>query len=271
MAEQSDNGYDTDHRHEEEEEEEEDNFVNIDNTEEQTLLVKNYILESLKLNPDIEYIRQLFNTIIDQNIIKSRDINQEFINKSYKSGIISDFYLHSPELDDKFYSLLSPQISKEEYDIINNSYPCIKEPDYGSKFITTIKFYSHCIIIILPLLQTSLSILKIDRKNDDKEMLPTLTVYDSGNIIILDWNHPTNFGRDSTQLSKLVFRKNGVITDMYWTDSLGVTYRQDLLPAHIALRPNRFQNCWYLEYNSKLKFQDVNNESVNLSIHCCDS
>ena len=58
---------------------------------------------------------------------------------------------------------------------------------------------------------------------------------------------------------------------MYWTDSQGVTYRQDLLPAHIALRPNRFQNCWYLEYNSKLRFQDVNDESVNLSINCCDS
>jgi hypothetical protein len=264
MAEQGDNGYDTDHRHEEEEEE------YIDKSEEQTLLVKKYILESLKCNPDIEYTRQLFDNIIHQNIIKPSNENQDFINKSYKCGIISDFNLHSHELDDKLYSLLSPQISREEYDIINNSYPCIKEPDYGSKFITTIKFYSHCIIIILPL-SPLLSILKIDRNNDDKEMLPTLTVYDSGNIIILDWNQFINFRRDITQLSKLVFRKNGVITDMYWTDSLGSAYRQDLLPAHIALRPNRIQNCWYLEYNSKLTFQDVNDESVNLSINCCDS
>lgn len=270
MAEQGDNGYDngydTDHRHEHEHEHEDEEEAYIDNTEEQTLLVKNYILESLKCNPDIEYVRQLFDNIIHQNIIKPRDENQEFINKSYKCGIISDFYLHSPELDDKLYSLLSPQISKEEYDIINNSYPCIKEPDYGSKFITTIKFYSHCIIIIL-----QQKILKINRNNDDKEMLPTLTVYESGNIMILDWNHSINFGRDRTQLSKLVFRKNGIITDMYWTDSLGSTYRQDLLPAHIALRPNRFQNCWYLEYNSNLTFQDVNDDSVNLSLYCCDS
>ena len=248
MAENIDNGYETDNAYEDHEH---------DILEAQTLLVQNYILETIKCNPDIDYIRQLVNQFIEHNIITLNNPNQT---------TFDEFYLHSPYLDDKMYSYLSPQITKEEYDILDSLYPCIKEPDYGSKFINAIKFYTHCIIIILPH-----KILKIDRNNDVNEALPVLTVYESGNIIILEWNHSISFGRDITKLSKLVFRSNGVITDMYWTNLDGVEYREDLLPSHIALRPNRFNNCWYLEYNSKLSLQDQNDECVNFTIHCCDS
>ena len=248
MAEYIDNGYESDHAYE-------DHAHDI--LEAKTLLVKNYILETIKYNPDIHYIRQLFNQIIERNIITLNNINQ---------NSFDEFYLHSPDLDDKIYSFLSQQITKEEYDIINSLYPCFKETDYGSKFINTIKFYTHCIIIIL-----HQKILKIYRNNDDKEALPLLKVDETGNFMMLEWHHAINFGRDTANLSKLVFRSNGVITDMYWTDSQDALYRKDLLPSHIALRPNRFSNCWYLEYNSRLLFEDQKDDSVHFIIHCCDA
>ena len=268
-----DNGYDTDHEHVFEHHV---NPENLDFTEEQTLLVKHYILESIKSDNPQE-IRQLFDTIIRQNIIKAKHHHQDYIHKPYTCGIISDAYYHSPELDDKMCWLLSPSITKSEYDILDSIHPCIKSLDYGCKFIDTIKFYADYIIIIFPLDEktntntNTQKILKIDRKNDIKEPTPILSVYESGTNIILDWNPFTGFGRDITKLSKLVFRNNGIVTDMYWTNAEGLEYRAGLLPSHIALRPNRFNNCWYLEYNSLLVLEDEPDEYVNFTIECCDS
>jgi len=273
MAEQIDNGYDngydTDHEHVFEHHV---NPENLDFTEEHSLLVKNYILECIKSDNPQE-IRQLFNTIIDQRIIKAKHYHQDYIHKPYKCGIINDFYLHSLELDDKINCLLSPSISKLEYDILDSISPCINSLDYGCKYIDTIKIYNDFIIIIFPLDEQTnqQKFIKIDRKNDIKEPTPILSVYESGTNIILDWNPFTGFGRDITKLSKLVFRKNGIVTDMYWTNAEGLAYRAGLLPSHIALRPNRFNNCWYLEYNSILVLEDDPDEYVNFTIECCDS
>ena len=290
MDELSDNGYDTDdeHEYEHDHEQHEQEDENLDMTEEQTVLVTNYIIESIKHSPNIQYVHELFNNIVQQKLIKARHYHQDLIDKPYIDGNISDAYLHNQEnndIDDIMYNLLSPTITKEEYDILDSLNPCIKSLDYGSKFIDFIKFYKDFIIIIFPLDEkinattttptttptTIQKILKIDRNNDVNESAPTLTVYESGNIIILDWNNFISFGRDTKKLSKLVFRKNGIITDMYWTNKTGEAYRDDLLPSHIALRPNRFQNCWYLEYNSTLILEDNLDEIVNFTINCCDS
>ena len=285
MADQVDNGYDTDYEHEHEHEH--DHYVNQDIiTDEHYLLLKKYILETLnpdaykisKINtPEGETIPQLLIKIIQQKLIKFYQLHPDFSIKPHNDGIISDAYLHIPEVTNKIYDFLSPRISKEEYDILDSLTPCIKEPDYGSKYIETIKFYTNFIIIIFPLSEEDKTqsktqcILKIDRYNDVKLGLPILTVYEGGNNIILDWNHPTHFRDDPSPFSKLIFRKNGIITDIYWTDLQGANYRHDLLPWHIALRPNRFDNCWYLDYNSHLKLPDDTLEAVKFSIHCCDS
>jgi hypothetical protein len=265
-----DNGYDTDHEHVLDHHVNHDNPENLVFTEEHTLLVKNYILECIKSEHPHD-IRQLFDTIIEQRIIKAN--HQDYIDKPYKCGIINDFYLHNPELDDKIDWLLSPSITKTEYDILDSINPCIKSLDYGCKFIDTIKFYTDYIIIIFPLDEqtNTQKILKIDRKNDIKEPTPILSVYESGTNIILDWNPFNGFGRDITKLSKLVFKKYGVVTDMYWTNAEGLAYRAGLLPSHIALRPNRFNMCWYLEYNSILVLEDKPDDIVNFTIECCDS
>jgi len=280
--EDDDNGYDTDHEHDHEH----DHYANqdLDITDEQYLLLKNYILDTI--NPDAykiskmstqegETIPQLFTKIIEQNLIKFNQLQPDFTISPHNDGIISHANLHSPEIENKIYEFLSPRISKEEYDSINALYPDVEEIDYGSKFIETIKFYNNFIIIIFSLNEEEKKetqcILKIDRYNDVQIGLPILTVYAGGNNIILDWNHPTQFRNDPTQFSKLVFRKNGIITDIYWTDLQGKYYRHDLLPFHIALRPNRFDNCWYLDYNSHLKLPDDTFEAVKFSIHCCDS
>ena len=272
----SDNGYDTDYDYDQEQEHEHENFheyQNIEITEEQYSLIRNYILESLKLNPDIQYLRQLFNNIIHQNLINARNYHYPLINKPYSNGTIDNIYLHNPEIDNIMRSFISPRITKVEYETLIELDHCIIDTDYGSKFINSIKFYSNYIIIIFPLdeqTQTQV-ILKIDRKNSEKEDIPIFTVYVSGNIMILDWEHPTNFYRDITQMSKLYFTKNGRITDIYWSNNQGNEYRDNLLPSHIALRPNKFNNCYYFDYYSKLIFTDKDNELVNFSIHCCDS
>lgn len=277
-----DNGYDTDHEHDHEQQNLEEE--NLDMTEEQTVLVKNYIIESIKHSPNIQYVRELFNNIVQQKLIKARHYHQGLIEKPYIDGNISDVYLHNQESDDIdtiMYSLLSPTITKEECDILDSLNPCIKSLDYGSKFIDFIKFYNDFIIIIFPCdekIETQTQtrtqkqkILKIDRNNSIEESTPTLTVNENGNIIILDWSNFISIGRDTKKLSKLVFRKNGIITDLYWSNKESVSYRDDLLPSHIALRPNRFQNCWYLEYNSTLILEDNPDEIVNFTINCCDS
>ena len=100
--------------------------------------------------------------------------------------------------------------------------------------------------------------------------------------MILDWNHLINFNRDITQFSKLCFTKSGNVYDMHWTNKHGVEYRDNLLPSHIALRPNRFNNCWYINYNSHshshmmLPKDNVDNNNnvgdvINFVIYCCDS
>jgi hypothetical protein len=277
-----DNGYDTDHEHNHEEQEQNEHLdeQNFGITEEQTVLVKNYIIESIKHSPNTQYVRELFNNIIQQKLIKARDYHQDLIEKPYVDGNISDAYLHNQNNDDIdyiMYNLLSPTITKEEYDILDSLNPCIKSLDYGSKFIDFIKFYKDFIIIIFPFDEKidtptpTQKILKIDRNNTIEELSPTLTVNENGNIIILDWKNMFTFGRDITQFSKLCFRKNGIITDVYWTNKEGIMYREYLLPSHIALRPNRFQNCWYLEYNSTLILEDNPDEIVNFTINCCDS
>jgi hypothetical protein len=264
-----DNGYDTDYEHEH------DANQDIAITNEDYLLLTKYICKTIK--PEDENIPQLLTKIIQQKLIKFYQLHPDFSIKPHNDGIIVDAYLHIPEIDNIIYEFLSPRISKEEYDIINDLYPDIKEIDYGSKFIDTIKFYSNFIIIIFPLNEEekkhskSQCILKINRYNDFKAGLPILTVYEGGNNIILDWNYPTNFRDDPTQFSKLIFRNTGIITDIYWTDLQGLDYRHDLLPSHIALRPNRFDNCWYLDYNSHLKLPDETFEVIKFSIHCCDS
>jgi hypothetical protein len=280
MADQIDNGYDTDHINEhehiqEDQEVQEVQDYHLDITEEQTTLIKNYIIKSIKHSPNphqILSIRELFNNMIQQNLIRPNNYHRDLVEKPYIDGIINYGYLHNPEIDNIMYTLLSPSITKEEYELLVVSDNCIKEPDYGSRFINSIKFYSNYIIIIFPLdeKKQTQKILKINRKNNDKEGVPTLTLYDSGNIIILEWNHPTNFDRNITQFSKLCFRKNGIITDIYWSSKEDDKYRDNLLPFHIALRPNRFNNCWYLEYNSKLTFEDKPDEIVNFTINCCD-
>lgn len=253
-----DNGYDT------------DNEYDIDITEENTLLLKNYIIESLKHTTNTHNVRQLFNNIIRNKIIYSRYNKRELIQKPYNDGIVNKAYLHSPEIDDIMYAFLSPRITKIEYDSIIELEKCIEEPEYGSKYIESIKFYSNYIIIILNGDKKQI-ILKIYRQYSENEACPLLTVYESGNILILDWNHPTNFSRNIGQFSKLVFTKTGIVTDINWINKEGNEYREDLLPSHIALRPNRFHNCWYLNYNSKLQLQDNTNEVVNFTIYCCDS
>jgi len=292
-----DNGYDTDYEHEHDHDHEYDANQDLDITDEQYVLLTKYILDTI--NPDAykiskmsnqegETIPQLLTKIIQQNLIKFNQLQPDLTISPHNDGVISHAYLHSPEIENKIYEFLSPRISKEEYDSINALYPDVEEIDYGSKFIETIKFYNNFIIIIFSLneeekeekeekkekkekqLKTQ-CILKIDRYNDVQIGLPILTVYAGGNNIILDWNHPTQFRNDPTQFSKLVFRKNGIITDIYWTDLQGKYYRNDLLPFHIALRPNRFDNCWYLDYNSHLKLPDDTFEAVKFSIHCCDS
>lgn len=287
-----------------------DSSDDYDIIEEQTLLVQKFIIESLKTkifkadtkesdSLEDQSIYNLYTTIINQGIIKPKIIKshtydthdtREFLNKQYNDGIIYDKYLHSHEIDNRMYSLVSPQITRDKYEAFVDLYPCIKEPDYGSKYIRTIQIFNDCIILILPLYddgceklsgfkedikehENKCKILKINRQNNITESDPILTVYGYGNIMILEWNHPLNFNRDTTQLSKLVFTKFGFVTDMYWTNSLGVEYRDDLLPSHIALRSNRFDNCWYLIYNSRIKISDQDDtyENVKLTIHCCDS
>lgn len=274
-----DNGYDTDHEHDHNHEVQNLEEQNLDMTEEQLVLVKHYIIESIKHSPNIPYVRDLFKNIIQQKLIKARQYHQDLTEKPYIDGSITDDYLHHPEIDDMMYHLLSPTITKEEYELLAISENCIKSLDYGSKFIDFIKFYKDFIIIIFPCdekieIQTKTptqKILKIDRNNTSEEATPTLTVNENGNIIILDWSNFISIGRDTTKLSKLVFRKNGIITDLYWSNKESVSYRDDLLPSHIALRPNRFQNCWYLEYNSTLILEDKPDEIVNFTINCCDS
>ena len=259
-----DNGYDTGYEHEHEHEHDhEHEHEHEHDPDAHSALVRKYILETIKINPDIQYIRQLFNIIINQNLL----------NNQYINGIIDNVYLHNPEIDDIMLSFLSPYITKLEYDSIIELDQCLIEPNYGSKFIDSIKFYSNYIIIIFPLDEKTQTqkIVKINRKNSEKESIPIFTVYESGNIIILDWEHPTNFNRDITQISKLYFKKNGRITDIYWSNKQGDEYRDNLLPSHSALRPNRFNNCYYFNYDSKLIFTDKDDEIVKFTIHCCDS
>ena len=268
----NDNGYETDN----------DNYINQDQdqnsdiTEDHYLLLKKFILETTKpnayklskmYNPEVESISQLFNQIIQHKLITYYQLHPDFTKKPYNDGSISDCYLHIHEIDKRMYEFFSPHITKEEYDTLNSLYPSIKEVDYGSKFIETIKFYHNFIIIILPLNER---ILKIDRINNTSFGLPILTVYEGGHILILDWNPPTN-SIDPTQFSKLVFTKTGIISDIYWTDSCATEYRDEILPSHIALRPNRFNNCWYLDYNTHVKLPDDTIDIVKFSIHCCDS
>ena len=176
-----DNGYDTDHEHDHDEQNEYLDEQNLGVTEEQTVLIKNYIIESIKHSPNMQYLSELFNNIIQQKLIKARHYHHDFIEKPYIDGNISDAYLHNQEnndIDDIMYNLLSPTITKEEYDILDSLNPCIKLLDYGSKFIDSIKLYNDFIIIIFPLDEkidthtpTQIQkILKIDRKNDVKEL-----------------------------------------------------------------------------------------------------
>ena len=274
-----DKGYDTDHDYDHDHE----NYYNYEPvvSDEQYLLLKKYILETIKpdaykltkiYNPDTETIPQLLTKIIQQNLIKFYQLHPDFTIKPHNDGIIDVAYLHIPEIDTKISEFLSPKISRDEYETINALYPYVKEIDYGSKFIETIKFYTNFIIIIFPLNEEEKQcILKIDRYNDARRGLPILTVDAGGNNMTLDWTHPSHFRDDPTQFSKLVFRKTGILTDIYWSDLHGANYRHYLLPWHIALRPNRFNNCWFLEYNSHLQLPNNTYEVVKFSINCCDS
>ena len=282
-----DNGYNTDPDHEHENDHgyyyEPEPEPHI--TDEQYLLLEKFILETTKpnayklskiYNPDTESISQLLTKIIQQNLIKFYQLHPNFTIQPYNDGIIDAAYLHIPEINNRMYELLSPRITKEDYDTIDALYPSIESVDYGCKFIESIKFYSNFIIIIFPLneeekiQEKKQCILKINRYNDYNFGLPILTVFAGGNNIILDWTHPSNV-LDPTQFSKLVFKKSGIITDMYWSDLQGNEYRDELLPSHIALRPNRFNNCWYLDYNSHIRLSNDTFDVVKFSIHCCDS
>lgn len=270
-----DNGYETDqdnvHNHDQDQEQ------NIIITDEEYLLLKTFILETTKpnayklskiYNPNVTSIRQLFIQIVQHNLIKYYQLHPDFTKKPYNDGSITiHAYLHLLEIDNRMYELLSPRITKEDYDAIDALYPGVKSVDYGCKFIESIKFYHTFIIIILSL---NKRILKIERDNKITFGNPILTVFEGGNTIILDWTHPSNI-LDPTQFSKLMFTKSGSITDMYWTDLQGNEYRDEILPSHIALRPNRFNNCWYLDYNSHIKLPNDTFDVVKFSIHCCDS
>jgi hypothetical protein len=270
-----DNGYETDqdnvHDHDQ------DQAQDIIITDEEYLLLKTFILETTKpnayklskiYNPNVESIRQLFIQIVQHNLIKYYQLHPDFTKKPYNDGSITiHAYLHLLEIDNRMYELLSPRITKEDYDAIDALYPGVKSVDYGCKFIESIKFYHTFIIIILSL---NKRILKIERDNKITFGNPILTVFEGGNTIILDWTHPSNI-LDPTQFSKLMFTKSGSITDMYWTDLQGNEYRDEILPSHIALRPNRFNNCWYLNYNTHIKLPDDTFDVVKFSIHCCDS
>ena len=142
-----DNGYETDQDHVHDLDQQEQNIII---TDEEYLLLKTFILETTKpnayklskiYNPDVESIRQLFIQIVQHNLIKYYQLHPDFTKKPYNDGSITiHAYLHLLEIDNRMYELLSPRITKEDYDAIDALYPGVKSVDYGCKFIESIKF-----------------------------------------------------------------------------------------------------------------------------------